>query len=159
MEIALDEGAKFGDRRRAIRALVSQHQDWVEREPDDPIVEVLEAAIAQLDEDDLLSLGATNLYRFFDAQGGLLYIGISYNAWARMAGHRMNASWWSQVASASIEHFPTRAEAAQAERSAIEAERPAHNVAYNQSVDTRSLEELRDLADAYAEIGREDRVS
>jgi hypothetical protein len=41
----------------------------------------------------------TTLYRFYDASGRLLYVGIAGNPGRRFAQHGRDKSWWSQVAS------------------------------------------------------------
>lgn len=72
----------------------------------------------------------TSLYRFFDDQGRLLYIGVtSVPRWD--GGHRLDKPWWGQVAEAKVEHFDDRATALTAERYAIKHESPEHNVAHN----------------------------
>lgn len=69
----------------------------------------------------------TNLYRHFDAGGRLLYVGISVNALARLAGHKSNSEWFSQIATVTVEHFSRRRDAEKAERRAIREEKPEHN--------------------------------
>ena len=73
-----------------------------------------------------------DLYRFYDAEGVLLYIGISLNAASRAAQHRGDKSWWGEVARMSVEHYEvTRPEMEAIERNAIIVERPRHNVVHN----------------------------
>lgn len=67
-----------------------------------------------------------SLYRHFDAQGRLLYVGISKNALARMEGHAGSA-WYAQIATVTIEHYNSRDSARRAEQEAITSERPAYN--------------------------------
>lgn len=70
----------------------------------------------------------TALYRIFDSCGKLLYVGISCNAAARMAGHAAeNKRWWRQVAEIKVEWLPNRAVALDAERAAIASENPVYN--------------------------------
>ncbi|TYB69785.1 GIY-YIG nuclease family protein [Nonomuraea sp. PA05] len=71
------------------------------------------------------------LYRFFDDEGTLLYIGITEAPLVRLDGHAAVQPWWHLVASAKYEHFPTREIAREAEVQAIRAEGPAFNVADN----------------------------
>lgn len=72
----------------------------------------------------------STLYRFFDADRRLLYIGItSVQLILRWEQHRVDKPWWRQVAYAEFTHYDTRAEAIAAERAAIAAEDPVHNVA------------------------------
>lgn len=71
------------------------------------------------------------LYRHYDAQDRLLYVGISLSAVARLTQHKSVAHWSSDIVRLTIETFPTRELALEAERAAIEAEKPLHNVAHN----------------------------
>ena len=70
-----------------------------------------------------------DLYRYFDADGKLLYIGISLCAFRRAVEHSQSG-WWNDVRR--MERTPlglTRKEAEQVERRAILAEKPLHNIA------------------------------
>ena len=69
----------------------------------------------------------TCLYRFFAADGRLLYVGISMNFRARLDKHRRR-TWWPEVADQSLEWFPDRESAQRAERRAIHDENPAYNL-------------------------------
>ena len=80
----------------------------------------------------------TDLYRYYDAAGRLLYVGISFNAIARAIQHRAHKDWWVDVVRMEVEHLPTRADALEAEREAVRLERPLHNVALNQRDDHRT---------------------
>jgi len=71
------------------------------------------------------------LYRFWAADGTLLYIGLTMNPPTRFKAHSKDKEWWLLVASVTFEHFPTRDALVAAERAAIEQERPVHNVTYN----------------------------
>ncbi len=70
----------------------------------------------------------TNLYRHFDSSGTLLYVGISLSAVGRLNQHMDSAHWADQIATMTIETFPTRAEAEEAKQRAIRTEDPLHNV-------------------------------
>ena len=83
------------------------------------------------------------LYRHFDADDRLLYVGISLSALTRLSQHRENAHWFALIRRVAIELHPTRRAALEAERDAIRRERPIHNV-WRPSV--REQEE----ADAYS---------
>lgn len=78
-----------------------------------------------------MSEGPTDLYRYFDASGRLLYVGISLSAVARATQHRHTSGWWGEFASMTRQTFPTREAALEAERTAIIAEGPPHNVVHN----------------------------
>jgi hypothetical protein len=74
------------------------------------------------------------LYRIYDGNGVLLYIGRSLNSIARASQHRVTKSWWHTVARIDIEQFVTTDEGAGArEAAAIATEKPLHNVAHNLS--------------------------
>lgn len=68
------------------------------------------------------------LYRFFDAEGVLLYVGITCNPGTRMMTHARQKSWWSQVASSTMQHLDSREALEDAERLAIRSEFPKYNL-------------------------------
>jgi hypothetical protein len=67
------------------------------------------------------------LYRHYDAGGSLLYVGISVNLGSRTRDHRRAAPWVQFVDRTVSTWFPTRQEALEAERSAIQNELPLFN--------------------------------
>lgn len=71
----------------------------------------------------------TSLYRHFDSNGRLLYVGISKNALARLGGHKSDKSWYGEIATVTIETFNSRAEALRCEAAAILNENPKYNIA------------------------------
>lgn len=71
------------------------------------------------------------LYRFYDANSVLLYIGITRNPPARFKGHATEKSWWDMVAHIKMETLGSRDELAAAERYAIITEVPRYNVTHN----------------------------
>lgn len=68
------------------------------------------------------------LYRHYDSDGRLLYIGQSANPIRRIISHRHSGSWVHMISTITIEWLPNRAEAIVAERSAIASEKPPFNV-------------------------------
>src|ERR1700756_3297104 len=68
-----------------------------------------------------------HLYRHFDKDGRLLYVGISLHALGRLRSHRDNSKWFDEIAEVKIAQFGNRHEALQAERLAVANEKPAHN--------------------------------
>ena len=68
-----------------------------------------------------------DLYRLYDAEDQLLYIGISWSAIARMSQHKAEKPWFGDVARIEVTKCSSRAEATNLERQAIQAERPLHN--------------------------------
>ena len=72
------------------------------------------------------------LYRFFDASGGLLYIGISVNVWARFSQHRQGSAFFPAVASVTLQSgFASMDELRAVEAAAIREEKPRFNVIHN----------------------------
>lgn len=71
----------------------------------------------------------TQLYRHFDADGALLYVGVSLSAVARHVSHERFSAWFPQVKTITVEVFPTRDKALAAETRAIRKEKPRFNVA------------------------------
>jgi len=74
-----------------------------------------------------------DLYRFFDADDRLLYVGISLHA-AHRASEHGDKPWWPDVERMNVEHLEAsnRREAEVFEREVIIAEKPVHNVVWNQ---------------------------
>jgi hypothetical protein len=73
----------------------------------------------------------TALYRHFDKDGRLLYVGISLSAVVRMQQHIRQAKWARDIARIEVEWFETRCEAEAAEWRAIRTEGPIHNQTHN----------------------------
>lgn len=76
---------------------------------------------------------STTLYRFYDTKDRLLYVGISGNPGRRFSEHGKDKDWWTRVHRSTMEHFPTKEQAAAAEVAAIVTECPLHNVTHNGS--------------------------
>ena len=68
------------------------------------------------------------LYRHFDANDNLLYVGVSSRISQRIKEHSIHSSWWQNVSKITLEHFEIRKEVLEAERNAIIAEQPKHNI-------------------------------
>src|SRR5690242_14803913 len=75
--------------------------------------------------------GRTALYRLYDAEDNLLYIGIAATPEQRWSTHASNKRWWPSVAGKVVEWHPTRAGAAAAEIAAVQDENPRYNVDYS----------------------------
>jgi predicted GIY-YIG superfamily endonuclease len=71
------------------------------------------------------------LYRFWSRDGVLLYIGITSDAFTRFKAHSRSKDWFLEVHSATLDHFESRDELAEAEIAAIKREKPLYNVAHN----------------------------
>lgn len=72
----------------------------------------------------------TALYRLYDGDGVLLYVGITGDLKTRWMMHSYTP-WGPQIATREAEWFDTPSEAASAEVEAIQTEKPIHNVAHN----------------------------
>ncbi len=75
----------------------------------------------------------TALYRFFDENGVLLYVGVTDNLGTRWATHADQKHWWDRVTSYTLEWFDTREAAEAAEQHAIWIEKPLYNVRHTRS--------------------------
>lgn len=73
----------------------------------------------------------TALYRHFDRDSRLLYVGISLSAVERLREHRVHAAWFDRIVRIEIEWFQSRGAALNAERRAIMRERPECNIVHN----------------------------
>ena|SRR5688572_11108844 len=95
------------------------------------------------------------LYRHFDCDGTLLYVGISMRALVRLASHKATSEWFGDISRVQIETFPSRQEAEEAERNAIETENPVFNL--KGSVKPRAIfdEEANELLRTIAKVRRE----
>ncbi len=98
------------------------------------------------------------IYRFYDSDGRLLYVGRSERVRQRIVdveiGHPRGLPlghddgpkpWWREAASIELEHLPpgtTGAEALVEERRQIEVHRPVYNREFNEANHDRSLVEL-----------------
>jgi predicted GIY-YIG superfamily endonuclease len=102
------------------------------------------------------------LYRMYDAARRLLYVGITMNVPARMADHRGEKPWWSEISTIELQHFTTRKEVELAEKKAIRTERPAFNVMHvlrekQEGKGSRRVTPMRSLQmddRPWAELGR-----
>jgi excinuclease UvrABC nuclease subunit len=70
-----------------------------------------------------------HVYRAYNRQGVLLYVGQSIDIEGRMRTHaRTSPLWWRDAARVTFEPFATREEAVAAEAAAIRSEFPRWNV-------------------------------
>jgi predicted GIY-YIG superfamily endonuclease len=75
--------------------------------------------------------GVFTLYRFYAADDSLLYIGLTVDPGRRMREHKAGKPWWTEIARIELEHLSSLEELRAAERAAIIAEQPLHNLALN----------------------------
>ncbi|MGX1632670.1 GIY-YIG nuclease family protein [Streptomyces albidoflavus] len=75
----------------------------------------------------------TALYRLYDANNALLYLGISYNPDVRWELHLIDKHWTHQVVRRTTEWYPTRSEALAAEAEATAKESPLHDSSWRKT--------------------------
>lgn len=69
----------------------------------------------------------TTLYRAFNGENELLYVGISHSVMARIGQHKSAGVWHGKCVRITLEHFATRELARKAENKAIKKEYPIYN--------------------------------
>lgn len=73
----------------------------------------------------------TALYRLYDRDGELLYVGITDSPKRRFKDHADDKCWWPDVTARTVDWLPTRAHALAAEAQAIRTESPRFNFHHN----------------------------
>ena len=68
------------------------------------------------------------LYRHFNSEGALLYVGISVNAINRTRQHSKVSKWYGEISTITIQHYLNREEAIEAEGIAVKLEGPLYNI-------------------------------
>jgi len=95
------------------------------------------------------------LYRFFDNNNNLLYIGISKAFVNRLNAHSFTAEWFFRASYVTIEHFETRQQVESAEKHAIKSELPKYNKAHNPNYESH-LVHWRKLKNGLADLDNKD---
>lgn len=99
-----------------------------------------EAANEQAEEPEevtLLQPQQTWLYRMFNDDGELLYIGITKNRYQRWRTHEKSKPWISEATTWKWEVIDPQADPLEVEKRAIKSERPRYNVVHNKPQDTQ----------------------
>jgi predicted GIY-YIG superfamily endonuclease len=78
---------------------------------------------------------STFLYRFYDAAGVLLYVGVTDNLAERTWSHARASTWMEFAVRSTIERYAKRTEAEEMEVAAIRGEGPLFNLAHNDDRD------------------------
>lgn len=89
------------------------------------------------------------VYRYFDKDGTLIYVGCTLNARRRLAEHRAASPWGGEITRMEVADFPSKEAGLNAEREAIRTESPKYNEA---KYDT-FLRPLTPLPDLYPRYG------
>ena len=86
----------------------------------------------------------TALYRMFDCDGQLLYVGISQNWFNRLNTHFSSKPWVDEITNITIAWYASTPAAALAERTAIRWENPVYNIqsAVKDTVERKHFESL-----------------
>lgn len=95
--------------------------------------------------------GRTALYRFWDAKGDLLYVGITHDTTQRWKSHARNQPWWTNVARKEVIWMLTRKEAEAAERIAHRTEAPRYDKTGTRNLKDSNLSPLFRHRDAAVE--------
>lgn len=82
------------------------------------------------------------LYRFYDSDGVLLYVGISKSWTDRLVQHRRDKVWFGHVARVDVAYYKDRDAVLDAEQEAIRRERPVHNIVHNNLTTDRRADRL-----------------
>ena len=94
----------------------------------------------------------TTLYRHFNADGVLLYVGISLSALYRLSQHADHSEWYNEISKVEMEHFCDRPSAMVAERKAVISEGPLHNIHHKKKPNKTRYQE-------YVEQSRDEMVA
>ena len=71
----------------------------------------------------------TALYRAYSEKGELLYVGISLSVFSRLSNHSSSSDWFASARDITVEWYPDRNTALDAESTAIRTEYPVFNKA------------------------------
>ncbi len=71
----------------------------------------------------------TYVYRLWDKDKKLLYVGVSNNWAHRINQHKQQKQWSCEISSVTVQEFSSRSEAIDAESDAIKLENPKYNIA------------------------------
>lgn len=74
-----------------------------------------------------------SVYRCFDADGDLLYVGASIQPLSRIWGHVVNSPWIHLVKTINVEVFEDKMVMAASEKKAIQDEGPRFNITYSKN--------------------------
>lgn len=77
------------------------------------------------------------LYRWYDIDDALLYVGISSELPVRVNAHFKRSTWMEFAVRSSVARYETREEAEAAEEAAIKAEHPLFNQTHNNTPESR----------------------
>jgi predicted GIY-YIG superfamily endonuclease len=88
---------------------------------------------------------ATFLYRLYDSEDQLIYVGVSKSAVRRLEQHLRDKPWADQIARQTAQAYPSRDAAIEAERQAIQKEKPKKNILHNKTPEADLLDRAKFL--------------
>ena len=74
---------------------------------------------------------SNSVYRYFDAHGVMVYVGITHHGLVRNRQHNAEKAWWVFVHRQEVEHYDSREAAHAREIELIQRHRPPFNVMHN----------------------------
>lgn len=98
------------------------------------------------------------LYRHFDSDGALLYVGISVHPTLRTYQHMHVSDWSDEIANITVERFDARSKALAAETEAIRVENPKYNIQKRLRRTEKWRDKLARITETAAEKSRVDIV-
>jgi len=98
----------------------------------------------------------TALYRLYNADNLLLYVGISKHPEQRYVEHRQIKFWWHQVARKVVSWYDSREQAEDAETEAILTEHPRHDRTWRMSGSAARKHGIERVVEHDPEVGRVD---
>lgn len=101
----------------------------------------------------------TGLYRHYDKDNNLLYVGISISSIARFGAHKSTSTWAYDSVKMTTEWFETRHEAQQAEKDAITKECPIYNIQHNTGIANGEVVITRDGSKVLFLLSRENQTA
>lgn len=75
----------------------------------------------------------TTLYRHYNKEGILLYVGVSLSSLQRLGQHSNNAHWFNSITDIKMKSYASRDIALKKEKEAIISEQPLYNIRHNYS--------------------------
>lgn len=82
------------------------------------------------------------LYRHYDKNDVLLYLGISLTLFQRLADHKLYSIWFNEVTKITVERFNSEKNLLIAEKKAIKNEKPLYNIQHS---DLKKIIEIKPI--------------